>query len=327
MASPSLGTCIEAEVLGNALVPRFVGKGPHSLCGESVFVLFVAHRGTTHVPSSQSRRPRRTAGRWRRSLRRRSARRSPDGKPHVFGSLRNGRWGVCERAEPACSAKRKRVILRGADSAYPEICSGHWLLCYSPPSPQSPSAAARHRTRKAPARVPWICRFAPSSIEHRGAWRDLNVPESDGRLLYDLILKNRFTRALEIGTLDRPLGHLDCLGAQQDRRPPHHHRNRSSGGIAKRWRTSRKRASPPTWTHVSATRTAIVPALEGPFDFVFSDADKEWYTNYFTAVWPKMAPGGCFTAHNVGSARQRGIREFLEHLKTVPRRDDHDRQD
>ncbi len=61
----------------------------------------------------------------------------------------------------------------------------------------------------------------------------------------------------------------------------------------------------------------LVKTLPGPFDFVFSDADKEWYTNYFTAVWPKMAPGGCFTAHNVGSARQRGIREFLEHLKTV----------
>ena len=60
----------------------------------------------------------------------------------------------------------------------------------------------------------------------------------------------------------------------------------------------------------------IVPRLEGPIDFVFSDADKEWYTNYFTALWPKMAPGGCFTAHNV-SMRQSGIREFLDHLKTV----------
>src|SRR5687768_12655913 len=35
---------------------------------------------------------------------------------------------------------------------------------------------------------------------HRGTWRDLNVPESDGRLLYDLVLKHNFRRALEIGT-------------------------------------------------------------------------------------------------------------------------------
>ena len=34
---------------------------------------------------------------------------------------------------------------------------------------------------------------------HRGTWRDLNVPESDGEL-HDLILKHKFTRALEIGT-------------------------------------------------------------------------------------------------------------------------------
>jgi caffeoyl-CoA O-methyltransferase len=30
---------------------------------------------------------------------------------------------------------------------------------------------------------------------------DLNVPESDGKLLYDLVIKNHYTRALEIGTL------------------------------------------------------------------------------------------------------------------------------
>ena len=36
--------------------------------------------------------------------------------------------------------------------------------------------------------------------EHRGEWRDLNVPETDGKLLYDIIVKNKYIRALEIGT-------------------------------------------------------------------------------------------------------------------------------
>jgi len=63
----------------------------------------------------------------------------------------------------------------------------------------------------------------------------------------------------------------------------------------------------------------IVPALVGPFDFVFSDADKEWYKNYFVAVWPKLVARGCFTAHNVsGRGAGAGIREFLTHLETVP---------
>ena len=54
------------------------------------------------------------------------------------------------------------------------------------------------------------------------------------------------------------------------------------------------------------------------FDFVFSDADKDWYKNYFVAVWPKVASGGCFTAHNVSGRRAGGIDEFLSHLKTLP---------
>jgi predicted O-methyltransferase YrrM len=150
----------------------------------------------------------------------------------------------------------------------------------------------------------------------RGKWRDLNVPESDGRLLYELVLKNRFQRALEIGTstghsgiwiawaLSKTGGRLVTLEID-----PRRHReavaNFEAAGL-----------SDSVDARLGDAHT-LVPELDGPFDFVFSDADKEWYTNYFVAVWPKMVPGGCFTAHNVGSARQRGIREFLEHLKTV----------
>ena len=42
-----------------------------------------------------------------------------------------------------------------------------------------------------------------------------------------------------------------------------------------------------------------MPKLEGPFDFVFIDADKEWYTNYAKAVLPRLVVGGLLTAHNV----------------------------
>jgi predicted O-methyltransferase YrrM len=67
----------------------------------------------------------------------------------------------------------------------------------------------------------------------------------------------------------------------------------------------------------------IVPALAGPFDFVFCDADKDWYKNYLEAVLPKLEPGGCFAAHNVGQGRgsrwlQRGIREFLDYAYSRP---------
>jgi len=35
---------------------------------------------------------------------------------------------------------------------------------------------------------------------HEGRWRDMNVPKSDGKVLYDLIIKHKYTKALDIGT-------------------------------------------------------------------------------------------------------------------------------
>jgi len=61
----------------------------------------------------------------------------------------------------------------------------------------------------------------------------------------------------------------------------------------------------------------LVRELEGPFDFVFSDADKEWYTQYFKDVDPKLVRGGCFTAHNVTDSFG-GIKEFLDYVRSLP---------
>lgn len=36
--------------------------------------------------------------------------------------------------------------------------------------------------------------------DHSGQWHDMNIPESDGKLLYDLIAKGKFKSALEIGS-------------------------------------------------------------------------------------------------------------------------------
>jgi predicted O-methyltransferase YrrM len=179
----------------------------------------------------------------------------------------------------------------------------------------SASAEAQERDVHADARLDE--RVQAFLERKRGTWRDLNVPESDGRVLHDLIVKRKLTRALEIGTstghsavwiawaLAKTGGKLTTVEID-----PGRHRialaNFEEAGLA---------------SYIDARlgdAHEIVPALAGPFDFVFSDADKDWYKNYFVAVWPKVVPGGCFTAHNVsGRGAGGGIREFLSHLETL----------
>ena len=67
----------------------------------------------------------------------------------------------------------------------------------------------------------------------------------------------------------------------------------------------------------------LVKKLKGPFDFVFCDADKWWYKNYFIDVYPKLEADGCFAAHNVwrsgrGWRGRGGTAEFYNYVKKLP---------
>jgi caffeoyl-CoA O-methyltransferase len=44
--------------------------------------------------------------------------------------------------------------------------------------------------------------------------------------------------------------------------------------------------------------TQVISTLEGPFDLVFIDADKENYTNYYDLVFDKVRSGGTIIADN-----------------------------
>jgi len=60
----------------------------------------------------------------------------------------------------------------------------------------------------------------------------------------------------------------------------------------------------------------LVKQLPGPFDFVFSDADKNWYKQYFIDLDNKLKSGGCYTTHNVTDGQ--ASEEYLNYVKNHP---------
>ncbi len=178
-----------------------------------------------------------------------------------------------------------------------------------------PSSQSRGKTEGLDARV-------KNFLEtHNWGWGDANVPSVDGQTLHDIIIKNNYTKALEIGTstghsgiwiawaLSKTGGKLITIEINGGR-----HRealeNFEAAGLSE---------------YIDARlgdAHTIVPALEGPFDFVFSDADKGWYKNYLDELLPKLEIGGCYTTHNVSMGRGRrgrgGSGGYLEYLLSLP---------
>jgi caffeoyl-CoA O-methyltransferase len=58
-----------------------------------------------------------------------------------------------------------------------------------------------------------------------------------------------------------------------------------------------------------------IAALDGPFDMVFIDADKDGYVDYYEAVLPKLAPRGLIVADNtLGHERNPALARFNDHV-------------
>ena len=152
--------------------------------------------------------------------------------------------------------------------------------------------------------------------DHSGQWHDMNVPTSDAKLLYDLIIKGNYKSALEIGTstgysgiyiawaLSKTGGKLITVDIDESRRKIALENFKKAGLIE----------------YIDARLAdahSLVRELKGPFDFVFSDADKNWYTNYFNDVDPKLKVGGCFTTHNISESRRMGDGEYLKYVRSL----------
>ena len=151
----------------------------------------------------------------------------------------------------------------------------------------------------------------------RNKWDSLNVPYQDGKILHDLVVQGGHKAILEIGT---STGHstvwLAWAAAKTGGRVVTIEIDR---GRHQRALANLRRAG--VAEHVDARLADahdLVKLLPGPWDFVFQDADKEWYLQYFRDLEAKMAPGGCYTAHNVARPYARQVTEFLDYARMRP---------
>jgi len=153
--------------------------------------------------------------------------------------------------------------------------------------------------------------------DNRYSWRDMNVPASDGQLLFDIIVENGYKNAVEIGTstghsgiwiawaLSKTGGKLITLEIDEQR-----HKaalaNFKEAGVS---------------DYIDARLCdahEMVKQLDGPIDFVFSDADKGWYTNYFKALSPKLKTGACYVSHNISQRRrQMGTNDYVNYIESL----------
>lgn len=152
--------------------------------------------------------------------------------------------------------------------------------------------------------------------KHKRDWHDLNVPFEDGQILHDLIVKNKYTLALEIGTstghstvwlawaMSKTGGKVITIELNENRHKEAL-RNLAEAGLSR---------------YVEArlgNAHEIVPKLTDTFDFVFSDADKDWYKQYFLDLEPKLKKGGCYTTHNVADGLAGDA--YLNFVQTHPK--------
>jgi caffeoyl-CoA O-methyltransferase len=149
-----------------------------------------------------------------------------------------------------------------------------------------------------------------------------------GRFLQFLVYVSGAKRVLEIGTFSgysalsmapglAPGGHIDTLEISA-----------RHAGVAQRYFDESPYGDRIT-LHLGPAIENIA-GLDGEFDFVFIDADKEGYVDYYEAVLPRLSERGFIAADNTLSACRvledepeaepaRAIKRFNEHVKSDPR--------
>lgn len=146
-----------------------------------------------------------------------------------------------------------------------------------------------------------------------------NVPREDGEFIRLLVKSSRSKRVLEIGTANGVSAIWTSLGLQEtdgkmttieidSRKVKEAKANLKRAGLDHRV------------TFVEGDAHKEVRKLEGPWDFVFIDAEMGGAMDYFKAVFPKVDKGGLILRHNA-IAYKSAMTGYLETVRNHPELD------
>jgi len=144
-----------------------------------------------------------------------------------------------------------------------------------------------------------------------------SVPRKDGEFLHLMVKATRAKNVLELGTshgysaiwmglgIEETDGRLTTLEIDAERYDLAR-RHVAEAGLSQRV------------TLIKGDAHREVTKIEGPFDFVFMDADKEGQVDYFNKLYPKkLLPGGILAVHN--AIRQAGsMQDYLKMIRKHP---------
>ena len=158
-------------------------------------------------------------------------------------------------------------------------------------------------------------------------WPQMMVGPLEGQLLGWLVWLSGAQRVLEIGTFTGYSSISMALNLAAGGRITSLDVNEETTAVARRYAEEAGVADRIDY-RVGPALEAL-ESLDGPFDLVFIDADKESYVNYYEAVLPKLAERGFIVADNVlwsgrvveegGDESTQAIKAFNEHVASDER--------
>ena len=135
-----------------------------------------------------------------------------------------------------------------------------------------------------------------SETRAKSAIPEMMVGEVEGRFLEFLVRTTGARRVLELGTFTGYSSLSMARGLPAGGRVISCDVNEETTAIARRYAEEAGLADRIDYRLGPALDT--IAELDGPFDLVFIDADKENYRNYYDAVLPKVADDGLILADN-----------------------------